>query len=96
MVRLFSGKHRELYGKSGFEPGARNLGGTEAMSGKLSSLRRRLAKVEQAAAQAAEREKLTGCICKFKRQGCTIAVDREQFEAEINRPRPVHGLRIWE
>jgi hypothetical protein len=61
------------------------------MSGKLSSLGRRLAKVEQKLAERARREKLANCICG----AAIIAVSTapEQFEAEMNRTCPAHGFR---
>lgn len=63
---------------------------TDTMS-PLSSLSRRLAKVEQKLADSARREKLVNCIC-----GDTIiavSTAPEQFEAEMNRTCPVHGFR---
>lgn len=66
------------------------------MAGKLPGLRRRLAKVENALAEAAEREKLADCICKvWGKSPITWACSEqpEQFEAEMNRKCPVHGFR---
>jgi hypothetical protein len=66
---------------------------TDTMS-PLSSLSRRLAKVEQKLADSARREKLVNCIC-----GDTIiavSTAPEQFEAEMNRTCPVHGFRRLE
>jgi hypothetical protein len=62
---------------------------TNTMSGKLSSLNRRLAKVEQQVAERTKREELANCICRT----LTIVQDAEQFEVEMNRPCPVHGVR---
>jgi hypothetical protein len=61
----------------------------ETMSGKLSSLDRRLAKVEQRLTDRARRKKLANCIC---REG-TQAAEAEEFEVEMNRTCPVHGFR---
>jgi hypothetical protein len=62
------------------------------MSGKLSSLNRRLAKVEQQVAERTKREELANCICRTS-MPFTIVQDAEQFEVEMNRPCPVHGVR---
>jgi hypothetical protein len=61
------------------------------MSGKLSSLSRRLAKVEQQAADQARRAELANCACT----DLTIANPDlpEEFEAEMNLPCPAHGFR---
>ena len=59
------------------------------MSGKLSSLSRRLAKVEQQLADVARREELANCICREM----TITFEAEEFEAEMNRTCLVHGFR---
>jgi hypothetical protein len=61
------------------------------MSGKYSSVSRRLAKFEQKLADRARREKLANCICG----GTIIAVSvaPELFEGEMNRTCPVHGFR---
>jgi len=66
------------------------------MSGKLSGLRRRLAKVENALTETTERERLAHCICKGRSE-CfgTMAFSNkpEEFEAEMNQTCPVHGFR---
>jgi hypothetical protein len=62
------------------------------MSGKLSSLSRRLAKVEQQVAERTKREELANCICGTS-VAFTVIHDAEQFEVEMNRPCPVHGVR---
>ncbi len=61
------------------------------MSGKLSSLNRRLAKVERQLIDEARREGMAGCICS----AMTLAdADKpEEFEAEMNEPCPAHGFR---
>ncbi len=61
------------------------------MSGKLTSLGRRLAKVERQLIDEARREGMAGCICS----AMTLAdADKpEEFEAEMNEPCPAHGLR---
>lgn len=61
------------------------------MSEKLSSLRKRMAKLERNVADIAHREKLVNCNC----QELTIAQDHqpEEFEREMNLPCPSHGLR---
>lgn len=62
------------------------------MSGKLSSLNRRLAKVEQQVAERTKREELANCICRTS-MPFTIVHNAEDFEVEMNRPCPVHGVR---
>ncbi len=61
------------------------------MSGKLSSLNRRLAKVERQLIDEARREGMAECICR----AMTLAdADKpEEFEAEMNEPCPAHGFR---
>ena len=61
------------------------------MSQKLSSIRRRLAKVQQQMAEIARREELSNCNCR----DMTDADDQrpEKFEREMNLPCPTHGLR---
>lgn len=61
------------------------------MSGKLPSLRKRMAKVEQTLANLAEGESEAKCICK----AVTViwSDDAEEFEAEMNRTCPAHGFR---
>jgi len=64
------------------------------VSGKLSSLRKRVAKVERQVAGRARREKLADCNCfprgeKFP----SLFSGPEEFEAAANLPCPVHGLR---
>jgi len=66
------------------------------MSTKLDSLNRRLAKVEKAAADKVEQERLATCICKrYGESAPTIVFSSEpgKFEAEMNRTCPVHGFR---
>lgn len=67
------------------------------MSGKVSSLSRRLAKMEKATAKRAERDKLAGCICKYypSPNGVTVAISTEpdKFEAEMNQTCSAHGFR---
>jgi hypothetical protein len=64
----------------------------EQVSGRLSNLRTRLAKVERRLGDVARQEQLTNCNCKFI--GATIACNPpEHFEAEMNRPCPAHGFR---
>ncbi|MGA2358966.1 MAG: hypothetical protein ABSF66_08205 [Terriglobales bacterium] len=60
------------------------------MSGKLSSLSSRLAKVEQQQADRKRRAELANCACRE----ITIAVphEAERFEAEMNRRCPAHGF----
>jgi len=62
------------------------------MSGKLSSLSRRLAKIERQLIEGARREELlANCIC---RQLTMVDPDKpEEFEAEMNETCPVHGFR---
>jgi hypothetical protein len=60
-------------------------------TGTLRSLRRRLAKVERELVDSARQEKLTNCICLANI--IAVSTDPEQFEAEMNRPCPVHGFR---
>ena len=64
------------------------------MSGNLSGLRKRLAKVEQRMADQARRAELTNCTCKHS-SAVTLAntVQPEEFEAEMNLPCPAHGFR---
>ncbi len=61
------------------------------MSGKLSGLRKRLAKVERQLADHARREGLANCTCS----AVTLAIPgrEREFEAEMNLPCPAHGLR---
>jgi hypothetical protein len=62
------------------------------MSGKLSGLWKRLAKVEQRMADQARRAELANCNCA---QFVTLAIagQPEEFEAEMNFPCPAHGFR---
>jgi hypothetical protein len=62
------------------------------MSGKLSGLWKRLAKLEQRMAEQARRAELASCTCV---RTLTVALpdQPEQFEAEMNRPCPAHGIR---
>ena len=61
------------------------------MSGKLSSLRKRLDKLEQRMADQTRRAELANCTCQFM----TVAISGqpEEFEAEMNLPCPAHGFR---
>lgn len=61
------------------------------MSGKLSSLGRRLARVEQQLTERKRRAELGNCNCPE----ITIALPHlaEEFKAEMNRTCPVHGFR---
>jgi hypothetical protein len=64
----------------------------EAVAGKLSNLRTRLAKVERRLGDVTRQEQLANCNCEFI--GATIACNPpENFEAEMNRPCPAHGFR---
>lgn len=68
------------------------------MSGRLSSLSRRLAKVEQRQADRARREELADCNCpKLKSTVPFLAPfipePLESLEAELHEMCPVHGLR---
>ncbi len=61
------------------------------MSGTLSSLSRRLTKLEQQLADRAKRANLASCNCS-----CITIADparSEEFEAEMNLPCPAHGFR---
>jgi hypothetical protein len=62
------------------------------MSGKLSGLRKRLAKAEQRMADLGRRAELANCTCE---ECVTIANPNhpEEFEAEMNLPCPAHGFR---
>jgi hypothetical protein len=68
------------------------------MSQKLSSLRRRLVKVQQRMADIARREELADCNCPVT---TFVTSGRpEEFESEMNLPCPSHGFRrlgriIW-
>ena len=61
------------------------------MSGRLSSLSRRLTKVEQQMADQVRRAELANCSCTQM----TIAFpdNPEEFEAQMNLPCPAHGFR---
>ena len=64
------------------------------MSAKLSSLRKRLATLEQWQADRARREELENCNCpELKSDVSFLAVWPEALEAEMNETCPVHGLR---
>src|SRR3989442_523478 len=61
------------------------------MSGKLPSLRKRLAKVEQKLVDVATEQESAKCNCRdftFADEHCP-----EEFEAEMNRTCPAHGFR---
>jgi hypothetical protein len=55
----------------------------------LSSLSKRLAKVERELAERVRRKELAHCVCG----GAIRAALPEEFEAEMSRTCPVHGLR---
>lgn len=61
------------------------------MSGKLSSLRKRLAKVERDLADRARREEYANCNCREMTHA--MPGEEEEFEAEMNLPCPSHGFR---
>jgi len=64
------------------------------MSGIRSSLRKRLAKLEQEQADRAKVEELADCNCpEVKSVMPFLAVSPEAFEAEMNKTCPVHGFR---
>ena len=64
------------------------------MSAKLSSLRKRLATLEQEQADRARREELADCNCPAMKSSVPfLAVFPEAFEAELNETCPVHGFR---
>ena len=64
------------------------------MSEKLSSLRKRLAKVERKMADIVRREELANCNCKQSSDFTVLSDDgAEEFEAEMNLPCPAHGFR---
>jgi hypothetical protein len=64
------------------------------MSGKLSSLRKRLDKLEQRMADRELCAELANCTCK-RMPHVTLAnpCQPEQFEAELNLSCPAHGSR---
>lgn len=62
---------------------------TGRVSRRLASLSNRLARVEQRLADKMQREGLADCICKET----IVALQPDDFEAEMNRECPVHGLR---
>ena len=64
------------------------------MSGNLSGLWKRLAKVEQRMADQARRAELANCTCVHS-PWMTFALtgQPEKFEAEMNLPCPAHGFR---
>ena len=61
------------------------------MSQRLSTLRERLATVEQQIADIAEREKLASCNCREHTLAFNVLA--EDFEKEMNLSCPVHGFR---
>jgi hypothetical protein len=68
------------------------------MSGRISSLSRRLAKVEQQQADRARREELADCNCPELKSTVPflapcIPEPLEALEAELHEMCPVHGLR---
>jgi hypothetical protein len=67
---------------------------TDTMSAKLSSLRKRLAKLEQEQADRAKVVELANCNCpELKCAVPFLAVCPAKLEAEMNKTCPVHGLR---
>jgi hypothetical protein len=61
------------------------------MSGKLSSLSRRLSKVERQLIGAAKQAELANCNC---RELTVAEADKpEEFEAQMNENCPAHGFR---
>jgi hypothetical protein len=69
----------------------RKPSGIHLMSGKLSSLRKRLDQLEQRMADRERRAELANCTCTY----LTLAnpFQPEDFEAEMNLPCPAHGFR---
>jgi hypothetical protein len=64
------------------------------MSAKFSSLRKRLAKLEQEQANRARAEELADCNCpEFKSAMPFLAISPEAFQAETNKTCPVHRFR---
>lgn len=67
------------------------------MSRKLSDLNKRLAKVEQQAADLAMRDKLGKCNCypknPVRRSLPWFVTDSNELEAAMNLPCPAHGFR---
>ena len=65
------------------------------MSAKLSSLRKRLATLEQEQADRARREELVDCNCPEMKSSVTFLapIFPEALEAELNKTCPVHGFR---
>ena len=65
------------------------------MSAKLSSLHKRLARLEQECAAKARHEELADCNCPgMKSAGSFLApIFPEALEAELNKTCPVHGFR---
>ena len=65
------------------------------MSAKLSSLRQRLATLEQEQADRARREELANCTCPEMKSatGFLAPIFPEALEAALNETCPVHGLR---
>jgi hypothetical protein len=55
----------------------------------LSSLSKRVAKVERKLAERVRRKELAHCVCG----GVITAALPEEFEAKMSRTCPVHGLR---
>jgi|ERR1035438_1523863 hypothetical protein len=64
------------------------------MSAKLSSLRKRLATLEQEQADRARREELADCNCpEMKSSEFLSPIFPEALEAQLNKTCPVHGFR---
>ena len=65
------------------------------MSAKLSSLRKRLATLEQQRADRARREELADCNCPELKSspGFYIAIHPEALASDLHEMCPVHGLR---
>jgi hypothetical protein len=65
------------------------------MSAKLSSLRKRLATLEQEQADRARREELVDCNCPALKSatGFLAPIFPKALESELNKTCPVHGFR---
>jgi hypothetical protein len=68
---------------------------TDTMSAKLSSLRKRLATLEQQRADRARREELADCNCPGMKSTVPFLapIFPEALEDALNKTCPVHGLR---
>jgi hypothetical protein len=61
------------------------------MSGRILSLWKRLARVEQILSNLVEHEQLANCTCR--KSTVAYAAKPEEFQAEMNRTCPAHGFR---